>query len=155
MLYLRKTSICLHCKVLAITRYVDHVQDPGSRPSAKQLMDFKFFREVKKQSALTRRSMVQSTLLHGLPKIVERVRQMRNGAGGRSVELVDEAETTSMERYRESISQGNWNWKFGTSTQALVRLACACNCNERCTWDLLFEARTMHWSQNPLVESSP
>lgn len=102
------------------------VQDSSKRSTARQLMEFKFFNHVKHKSGWQRRSIVRSRLINGLPNIVERVRQMRAGEGGHSVERVQQAESASMEEYCKSISQDTWNWKFGGGSdfdlgQVLVR----------------------------------
>lgn len=96
-------------------------KDPKKRPSASQLLTFKFFQHVKNKTDLQRRAVVRTRLIPGLPNIVERVRQMRAGVDGRSAELVDQAESASMMEYRNTFSQSTWDWHFSGESDDQVR----------------------------------
>jgi serine/threonine-protein kinase OSR1/STK39 len=83
------------------------VQDPTKRPTSKELLEHKFFpRHIPKD-----RDYMRKHLIKGLPNVIERVRQMREGVAGMSCDLAGEAEATSNEEYVKGLSAWNFDVK--------------------------------------------
>ena len=101
MIRISLTSTVTSCQCNLIVS----LQDPAKRPTARDLLEHRFFRHVKEKEYMKKH------LLKGLPDVIERVRQMREGVAGLSCEAACSAEATSNQEYVKGLSAWNFDVK--------------------------------------------
>ena len=90
------------------------------RPTAKQLLEHKFFKHMPKD-----RDHLRKRLLNNLPEVKTRVEEMRSGlAGTTPCDVASELEQASTEHYQQGVSQ--WNFDVQALREQARLLARAC-----------------------------
>ena len=81
-------------------------KDPTKRPTAKDLLEHKFF---KKYAHIQPKAHLQKNLLHNLPNVVTRVAHMKSGVAGICFPESREAGAKSKEEYIKGVSAWNFD----------------------------------------------
>lgn len=80
------------------------VQDPAKRPTARSLLEHRFFKHVPKD-----RDYMRKHLISGLPDVITRVRHMKDGVKGLPFEPALQEETHSNQEYVRGLSAWNFD----------------------------------------------
>lgn len=80
------------------------VQDPTKRPTARALLEHRFFKHVPKD-----RDYMRKHLIAGLPDVITRVQHMKDGVKGLPFEPAMQAESRSNDQYVRGLSAWNFD----------------------------------------------
>lgn len=80
------------------------MQDPTKRPTARSLLEHRFFKHVPKD-----RDYMRKHLIAGLPDVITRVQHMKDGVKGLPFEPALQAESRSNDEYVRGLSAWNFD----------------------------------------------